>query len=324
MSFLFLACLLPPDTKAIKGKFGDGWQALRRAPGLVLDLGLKFSPSSFSCWPIRSDGGQRPASSRHFSSDAAKANSLLEELYPRTLGRFGGNGLFHDGSPDAQRFDNLLCAVLHPLGESPSETGRIHSVPGSGVDGAAGAKHDYGGVGKPEGLPLSAARPRCEVLPMISRTDQDGKCESASITSKKPGSELVCGTLGEVGQRRMSVEADPVWRIVAAASLAAISGTLPRGVQPSGQRQSDAVSFAAGRTRAAVPARSWRDMPGHLAALGFRSRLPHGYETVKRFVRNLRGSESPRRGDHAYRLLHHRHILKCRPGSLRIKWPAEQ
>src|SRR5216110_2402616 len=98
-----------------------------------------------------------------------------------------------------------------------------------GYDGAAGAKHDYGGVGKPEGLLLSAARPRCEVLPMLSRTDQDGKCESTSIASKKPESELVRGTLGEVGQRGMSVEADPVWRIVAAASVAAIYGTLPRG-----------------------------------------------------------------------------------------------
>jgi hypothetical protein len=44
---------------------------------------------------------------------------------------------------------------FHPLGESPSETGRIHAVPGSAVDGAAGAKHNDGGVGKPERLPLS-------------------------------------------------------------------------------------------------------------------------------------------------------------------------
>src|SRR6266513_28336 len=195
-------------------------------------------------WSIRSDGGQHLQSPRHFSSAEAEANGLLEELYPRTLGRFGGNGLFHDGSPNAQRVDDLLCAVLHPLGGSPSETGRIHAVPGSGVDGAAGAKHDYGGVGKPEGLPLSAARPRCEVLPILSRTDQDGKCESTSIASKKPESELVRGTLGEVGQRRVSVEADPVWRIAAAASVAAIYGTLPRGAQPSRQRQSDFVSFA--------------------------------------------------------------------------------
>src|SRR5260370_29582034 len=170
----------------------------------------------------------------------------MEELYPLTPGRFGWNGLLHDGSPNAKGVDDLLCAVLHPLGDSPGESGRIHAVPGSGVDGAAGAKHDDGGVGMPERLPLSAARPRCEVLPIISRTDQDGKRESASIASKEPEFELVRRTLGEVGQTRMSVEADPVWRIVAAASVAAIYRTLPRGAQPSGQRESDLVSFAAG------------------------------------------------------------------------------
>src|SRR5437016_4037461 len=117
---------------------------------------------------IGSDGGQHFPSPRHFSSAEAKANDLLEELYPRTPGRFAGHGLLHDGSPDAQGVDDLPCAVLHPLGDSPRESGRIHAVPGSGVDGAAGAKHHDGGVGKPEGLLLSAARPRCEVLPIIS------------------------------------------------------------------------------------------------------------------------------------------------------------
>src|SRR5260370_27622722 len=169
----------------------------------------------------------------------------MEELYSLTPGRFGGHGLLHDGSPDAQGVDDLLCAVLHPLGASQVESGRIHAVPGSGVDGAAGTKHHDGGVGMPERLPLSAARPRYEVLPIISGTDPDGKRESASIAGKKPESELVRGTLGEVGQRRMSVEADPVWRIVAAASVATIYRTLQRGAEPSGQRQSDSVSFAA-------------------------------------------------------------------------------
>jgi len=105
-------------------------------------------------------------------------------------------------------------------------------------------EHDYGGVGMPERLSLSAAWPRCEVLRIISGTDQDGKRESASIASKKLEFELVRGTLGQVGQRRMPVEADPGWRIVAAASVAAINRTLPRGAQPSRQRQSDLVSFA--------------------------------------------------------------------------------
>jgi hypothetical protein len=71
----------------------------------------------------------------------------------------------------------------------------------------------------------------------------DSHCRNASkrrtsiSQALKPESELVCGTLGEVGQRRMSVEADPIWRIVLAASVAAIHRTLPRGAQPSGQRR---------------------------------------------------------------------------------------
>ena len=48
-----------------------------------------------------------------------------------------------------------------------------------------------------------------------------------------------------------AVEADLVWRIVAAAGVAAIYRTLPRGAQPSGQRQSDLVSSAdRGKTEA--------------------------------------------------------------------------
>ena len=57
-------------------------------------------------------------------------------------------------------------------------------------------------------------------------TDQDGRRASASLASKKPEFELVRRTLGQVGQRRMSVEADPGWRIVAAASVASIYRTL--------------------------------------------------------------------------------------------------
>ena len=71
-------------------------------------------------------------------------------------------------------------------------------------------------------------KPRYEVLRILSRTDQDGKGASASLASKKPESELVRRTLGEIGQRRMSVEADPGWRIVAGASVAAIHHPLSK------------------------------------------------------------------------------------------------
>ena len=79
----------------------------------------------------------------------------MERLYPLTAGRFGRDGLLHDRSPDAQGLADVLCAFLDPLGDSPGELGRIHAVPGPGVDGAAGARHDDGAVGMPERLPLS-------------------------------------------------------------------------------------------------------------------------------------------------------------------------
>src|SRR5258708_6914722 len=83
---------------------------------------------------------------RRFSSGEAKAIDVVGDLYPLTLGWFGGNGLLYVGSSNDERVDDLLCAVLHPLGDAPGEPGRVHAVPGSGVDGAAGAKHDNGAV----------------------------------------------------------------------------------------------------------------------------------------------------------------------------------
>jgi len=80
----------------------------------------------------------------------------------------------------------------------------------------------------------------------LSSGDRSRKREDPCLATQKSESELEGRTLGQVGQRRMSVEADPGWRIVTAASVAAIYRTLPRGAQPSGQRQSDLVSFADG------------------------------------------------------------------------------
>ena len=55
-----------------------------------------------------------------------------------------------------------------------------------------------------------------------------------SLTREEPELEFVCGALGEIGQRGMSVEADSVWGGFIAASVAAICGALARGAQPPG------------------------------------------------------------------------------------------
>ena len=54
------------------------------------------------------------------------------------------------------------------------------------MDGAAGAKHDDGGVGKPEGLLLSAARPRCEVLPIFRERIKTGSVNPLRLPARSP------------------------------------------------------------------------------------------------------------------------------------------
>src|SRR5205807_2104231 len=61
----------------------------------------------------------------------------------------------------------------------------------------------------------------------LSSGDRSRKREDPCLATQKSESELEGRTLGQVGQRRMSVEADPGWRIVTAASVAAIYRTLP-------------------------------------------------------------------------------------------------
>ena len=68
---------------------------------------------------------------RHGLAPAPKAQAgrFVERLYPFAPRSFGRDGLFHGGSPDAQRVADVLCAVLHSLGDSTGELGRIHAVP---------------------------------------------------------------------------------------------------------------------------------------------------------------------------------------------------
>jgi len=52
--------------------------------------------------------------------------------------------------------------------------------------------------------------------------------ESGSVNPiRLPEFELVCRTLGEISQRGMPGKAHPIWRVFAAASLAAIFAALP-------------------------------------------------------------------------------------------------
>jgi hypothetical protein len=57
----------------------------------------------------------------------------------------------------------------------------------------------------------------------------------------------LCGTLGEIGETGMPVEAHLVWGEAAAPSPAAILGTLPRGAQSPGQAEPAPLPLAESR-----------------------------------------------------------------------------
>jgi hypothetical protein len=75
-------------------------------------------------------------------------------------------------------------------------------------------------------------------------TDQGGKGENHAPTNQESEFERLCGTLGEIGETGMPVEAHPVWGEAAAPSPAAICGPLPRGAQSPGQAEPAPVPLA--------------------------------------------------------------------------------
>jgi len=117
-------------------KENPGW-GYDRIVGALANLGYRLSDQTVG--NILRRHGLSPAPKR-------KQSVSWKDFIRSHPGRFGRNGLLYGGSPDAQEVADLLCAFLHPLGDSPGEPGRIHAVPGSGLGGATGAKHDDGGV----------------------------------------------------------------------------------------------------------------------------------------------------------------------------------
>jgi len=71
--------------------------------------------------------------------------------------------------------------------------------------------------------------------------------------------------------------------------------------------------------------RSWPDMPCPSGRTWSDHGFPHGYQTVKSLCwQPARIGVATSREDHPHRCLRRGHILKCRPRSWRIEWPAKQ
>src|ERR1039457_5612444 len=81
----------------------------------------------------------------------------------------------------------------------------------------------------------------------VPSTDRGWKGENHAPTSQESEFERLCGTLGEIGETGMPVEAHLVRGEAAAPSPAAIRGPLPRGAQSPGQAEPAAVPLAESR-----------------------------------------------------------------------------
>src|SRR5450759_2924884 len=78
-------------------------------------------------------------------------------------------------------------------------------------------------------------------------SQQPRKLQHIPPTSQESEFERLCGTLGEIGETRMPVEAHLVRGEAAAPSPAAICGPLPRGAQSPGQAEPAPLPIAKSR-----------------------------------------------------------------------------
>lgn len=86
--------------------------------------------------------------------------------------------------------------------------GGNHQTSGSRVDGTDRPERDPEHLGISGWMPLCSARSCHEVLCIVSVRVGSRRCEEPGAARQKSESERLCGTLGSVRQRRVSVEVD--------------------------------------------------------------------------------------------------------------------
>src|ERR1017187_8169072 len=120
--------------------------------------------------------------------------------------------------------------------------GGYHPASHRRVDDANGAQRDGRGLRVSAPTSVRAARPRHEVLRGIPGDARRIRGTVPATPSAEPELECFCGTLGAIGQRGVSIEADPVRGSFIEESANRIPRALPRRKKSPGQRQQAAVS----------------------------------------------------------------------------------
>ena len=118
---------------------------------------------------------------------------------------------------------------------------RDHRSPGRAVDEANGPERDHGGMRRAAGLPLSPARSRHQVHPVVPGHHCVRSGRAARAACAQPEPECLCGALGQVGEGGVPVQGDPVRRALLAAGAERICRALPCRAESPGEGQRPAV-----------------------------------------------------------------------------------
>src|SRR6266404_650291 len=109
------------------------------------------------------------------------------------------------------------------------------------MDAADGPERDNGRMWRTARLPLSAARSRHQVYPVLPSDHCVRSSRTAGAAGAQPEPECLCGALGQVGEGGVPVQGDPLWRALAAASTERICRTFSRRTEPPREGQCPAV-----------------------------------------------------------------------------------
>ena len=210
---------LSPEVEALVVRFARenrGW-GYDRIVGALANLGHAISDRTVGNILRRHNIAPAPERSR---------TTTWKEFIRSHMDVLAGADFFTVEVLTLARTGDVLRPVLYRSRQPPRVVGRHHAPSGLVLDGAGGAKRHDAGHRISEWLPLPAARSRQEVLPRVSGNTGGRRCAVHANPGQKSEPECPRGALGAFDQRGMPVEADLVWRDLAAACRVRISETL--------------------------------------------------------------------------------------------------
>ena len=180
----------------------SGW-GYDRIVGALANLGHRVSDKTVG--NVLRRHGMEPAPTRSQKHD-------LEGVHRVPHGGFGWDRLLHSRSAHLAWLGEVLCAVLHSLGEPARKLGRDHPASRRSLDATNGAQCDERKLGFTGTPALRPARSGHEVLRLVPVDAGGGRHPADPVAAAQSESERSRGKMGAVRETGMPLETHPVWR----------------------------------------------------------------------------------------------------------------